>query len=255
VSCIRKDVLGVLLIGNEILNGQVQEENLSFSIRTLQEAGHQIGEVRIIQDKVDDIARSVSELSERYEYVITSGGVGPTHDDVTMPGVAQAFSLHLSQHVGMVEFFCTCHPEPLEPSVIRMTMLPAGAQVIPNEDGTWPVIRIGNCFLLPGYPPAFRHKLQRVAASLPEGQSPSVFVLYLSAMETEFAEWLGVLQERHPLVSIGSYPAYRKESYRTRIVLQSLDPTELGVVIREATDFFSRAGSLISTDYDGSKTI
>ncbi len=211
-------VIALIIIGDEILTGQIPDENLPFMIQQFAAAGYPPHEVRIIGDDVDQIASTVAELASRHTWVISSGGVGPTHDDVTHRGVARAFGVDVTAHPDMVTFLSRHHATPLEPGVMHMALLPEGADVLIGSDGQWPIVQKENCFILPGLPPALRAKIPRLIAMLPTMSPAWRTAVYLNADEVLFAEWLGLLQAKHPEVTIGSYPVVGA-AYRTRISL------------------------------------
>ena len=227
-------VIALIIIGDEILTGQIQDENLPFMIQQFAAAGYPAREVRIIGDDVDQIASTVAELASRHTHVVSSGGVGPTHDDVTHRGVARAFGVDVAAHPDMVNFLSRHHTTPLKPGVKHMAMLPRGAEVLIGPDGNWPIIKKENCFILPGLPPALRSKIPRLIAMLPSMSPVWRTVVYLSADEVFFAEWLGRLQAIHPEVTIGSYPVVGA-AYRTRISLgganrEAVEPVAAAVI-------------------------
>jgi molybdenum cofactor synthesis domain-containing protein len=210
-------MLSLLVIGDEILTGRVVEENLSYMIRHFSAAGYAPEEARIIRDRVEEIAGAVLALSQRYDYLVTTGGVGPTHDDVTYEGVAAAFGLPLERNPDMVRFLGQRHGGNLEPGVERMARLPQAAEVIENAENRWPVVRVRNCFILPGLPGALKDKVHRVVALLPQREALIHANVYLTADEASVALWLSALQEGEPSVLIGSYPIVRDRRYLTKV--------------------------------------
>ncbi|MFP4431536.1 MAG: competence/damage-inducible protein A [Spirochaetaceae bacterium] len=220
-------MLSLLVIGDEILTGRVVEENLSYMIRHFSAAGYAPEEARIIRDRVEEIASAVSALAERYDYLVTTGGVGPTHDDVTYEGVAAAFGLPLERNPDMVRFLGRRHGGTLEPGVERMALLPEGAQVIENPENRWPVVRVRNCFILPGLPGALKEKVHRVVALLPQREALIHANVYLTADEASVALWLSALQKAEPSVLIGSYPIVRDRRYLTKVSITGSSAAEV----------------------------
>lgn len=214
-------MLAIVIIGDEILSGQVDDENLSFMIQQFSHAGYPPREVRIVRDEADVIAGAVSELLARYTYVVTSGGVGPTHDDVTHTGVAQAFGVPLEQNPAMLSFLGARHTDDRTAGVVRMAMLPQGSEVLGHEDGRWPIIRKENCFMLPGLPQALRDKVPRLIALLPRVAPAWVAAVYLDAEEVLFSHWLDELQQKQSAVTIGSYPVLHEPEFKTRVSITS----------------------------------
>lgn len=233
-------MIAVVLVGDEILSAQVRDENLFYIIDRLSEAGYETGEARIIRDDVEEIARTFRELCGKYEYVISAGGVGPTHDDVTLDGVARAFGVPLELNERMREFLLGHHGEEMGKSVVKMAMLPAGSVVDTGNDRRWPLVRVENCFVLPGLPRALRDKIDRIVAKLPMLDRSWIARLYLAVAEDMIADWLGELQERHPSVAIGSYPVLDEARYRTRLTFKATERGAVESVYEEAAQVLAR---------------
>ncbi|MFW6338236.1 MAG: competence/damage-inducible protein A [Alkalispirochaetaceae bacterium] len=227
-------MIAVVLVGDEILSAQVRDENLFYIIDRLSEAGYETGEARIIRDDIEQIARTFRELSRKYEYVISAGGVGPTHDDVTLDGVARAFGVPLELNEKMKAFLSGHHGEDMGKAVVKMAMLPAGSEVDTGNNRRWPLVRKENCFILPGLPRALRDKIDRIVATLPLLDRSWIAKLYLSSTEDEIAEWLGELQERYPGVAVGSYPVLDEKRYTTRITFRGTDREAVNAACEEA---------------------
>lgn len=134
-------MVGILLIGDEILSASFREANLHLMITSLVEIGYEVGEVRIVRDEPDDIAAAFRALRQRYEYVISAGGIGPTHDDMTLSAAAAAFGAEVERNGTMLAFLRTRYGEPLSPMVARMADLPRATEVLGCEEGRWPLIR------------------------------------------------------------------------------------------------------------------
>lgn len=238
-------MIALLIIGDEILAGDIREENIAFMIDTLANAGHRTGEVRIVRDEVDMIAESFRELAARYDYVISAGGVGPTHDDVTLEAAAAGFAVALELNTEMESFLTEHYGGELTGAARRMAMLPAGSEIILGSEHRWPIIKKGNAFILPGLPVALRDKIVRVAELIPSGADGWMGVLYVSCDETEIAEWLSELQRRSPEVKIGSYPVLKDGRFHTRITIKSEEQATAVRAFEEARKHFSTCGWLL----------
>ena len=238
-------MIALLVIGDEILAGDIREENISFMIDTLSEAGHKTGEVRIIRDEVEMIAEAFRELCERYEYVISAGGVGPTHDDVTLEGAARGFGVDLQLNGEMQNFLSEHYGGTLKEPARRMAMLPHGSEIILGTEHRWPIIKRGNAFILPGLPVALRDKVARLARMLPAAGGAWTAVLYVGCDETEIAGWLGKLQEHTPGVKIGSYPVVEGGGFHTRITIKSDDRNTAQEVFEQARNQVKAANCLL----------
>ncbi len=213
-----------LLIGNELLAGKVEDENLPVLARTLWSQGVSLREVRVVRDEVEAIAAAVAELAPRHTYLLTTGGIGPTHDDVTVEAVARAFGVGLVTDPELVRVIEASHPEGRPtPSQLRMARVPEGAELVGGGDTTWPTVRMENVYLFPGIPSFFRARL----GSLRETFQGTPFVhrcLRTTLGEGRIADLLRRVAETHPGVEVGSYPVVDRDDYRVRITVEGTDP-------------------------------
>jgi molybdenum cofactor synthesis domain-containing protein len=215
---------GIVIIGNEILTGKIQDENTPYLLRELRRQGVDVPRVHVIPDVVGDIARDVREFSVRYDYVLTSGGVGPTHDDVTMEGVAAAFELPLVAHEDMVGMLrgALRGKEP-NASHMKMCMLPAGANLITTKDLWFPLVQVRNVYVFPGIPRLLQAKFDAARDSF-KGSPIYLHRVYVSLIESDIAEQLNSVVAEFESVSFGSYPRTRSDvDYMTMLTLESRD--------------------------------
>ena len=244
-------MVGIVLIGDEILAARVVESNLCYMIERLAERGYHVGEVRIVGDDVDQIGDTVRELSRRYEFVCTAGGIGPTHDDVTLEAVAKAFHVQVEENSQLRALLASRHQEG-EPAVFRMARVPHGSELIGGQDGRWPVIHFGNLYILPGLPRALRDKIDRIVALLPQQAVRARRVVYVMVEEPRFAEWLRALQEREDRVQIGSYPATERSlPYRACVTVSGTDKPRVSRVHQEVREYFAVRDWVFEGDTDG----
>ncbi|MFW5696135.1 MAG: competence/damage-inducible protein A [Alkalispirochaeta sp.] len=243
-------MVAILLIGDEILSAGVREENLHFMLTSLTEIGYQVGEVRIVRDEVTEIATAFRELQPRYEYLFSAGGIGPTHDDITLQGAAEAFGVPLEQNQQMLAFLKARYGEPLSPMVARMAELPVATQVEGCSQGRWPVIQWHNVFILPGLPRALQDKMRRIAATLPHRDRMWTIILYLSADESDFADWLETVQNMHQEVAIGSYPVVGSYDYHSRLVVKGADRDRVAEVGQELREYVQTRTWLVREESD-----
>jgi len=215
----------ILVIGNEILSGKVEDENARYLIGELRQLGVSLRRIEIIPDAVDEIAASVRASSERFDHVFTSGGVGPTHDDVTLEAVAVAFGMEIVRHPDLERLLREGYGARLHERDLRMADLPAGARLEHGPEGpgaTWPVVVVRNVWILPGVPSIFRRKFQAVRELF---RAPPIHgrALYSRAGEGEIAGALDETVAAFSGVEIGSYPQLDAATHRVKITLDGRD--------------------------------
>ena len=215
---------GILIIGNEILSAKVQDENAPYLLRALRERGIDVGRVHVIPDVVEEIADEVRAFSRSFDYVITTGGVGPTHDDVTMEAVALAFGRRLEcspeMEAGLRRVLQGKEPNE---SQLKMCHVPGGAVLIPTSDLWFPVVQVENTYIFPGIPKLLRVKFEAIAQHF-VGAPVHLCSVYMSAMESAIAHALHAQLVEFPELQLGSYPATeKKHDYRTVVTLESRD--------------------------------
>jgi molybdenum cofactor synthesis domain-containing protein len=220
----------VLLIGDEILSGRTKDKNLGFLADYLTALGIDLKEARIVADVEAEIVAAVNALRSRYTYVFTTGGIGPTHDDITADAMARAFGVPIGHDPEAVEilmaYFKANGREPNE-ARMRMARIPEGATLIANPVSAAPGFQIGNVFVMAGVPRIMNAMMDDVAPRLSRGvpmQSRSIEFL---GGEGDAARPLGEIQKQFPAVVIGSYPFQTPEGFGTNLVLRSRDPAAL----------------------------
>jgi molybdenum cofactor synthesis domain-containing protein len=216
----------ILVVGNEILSGKVEEANVVVLARELRALGILLRRVVVVMDEIETIADEVRHLSGTHDWLFTSGGVGPTHDDVTIEAVAKAFGVRVVTSPEMEGMLRGHYGERCTEGHLRMALVPDGAALEVSAEVTWPTIRLGNTWLLPGIPEVFRMKLPVVVARIRGAGAASAFVSH--AVYTKMDE--GVLK---PLldrivgafadVSVGSYPKWVDPSYKTKVTFDGRD--------------------------------
>lgn len=216
-----------LLIGNELLSGKVHESNLVELAKTLRSLGVALTRVVMIPDEPKVIADEVLALSKSHDVVFTSGGVGPTHDDVTIESIASAFGVDAHIDETMAALLRTAYGDRITDAHLRMALVPRGAEMVTTEEVAWPTVVMKNVWILPGVPEIFRMKLLVVRERVKghrEFVSRAVFTL---VEETRLKPWLDVVVAAHPEVEIGSYPKWFDSAYKTKI---TFDGRERGAV-------------------------
>ncbi|HTW87708.1 MAG TPA: molybdopterin-binding protein [Candidatus Binataceae bacterium] len=212
----------LVVVGNEILSGKIQDSNAYFTARELRAAGVGLERIAVVPDELDAIAAEVRECAARFDFVLTSGGVGPTHDDLTMEGVARAFgrSLVLNQELAaLINEHSSGRPNRAR---LKMAEIPEGAILNHASDLWFPTIQLENVYILPGVPQLFEPKLKMLAARF---RSDPFFMrtIYTSATESVIAAQLNECIARYPELMLGSYPKFDDADYRVRLTLESKD--------------------------------
>jgi molybdopterin-biosynthesis enzyme MoeA-like protein len=206
-----------LVIGNEILTGKVREANVQLLARELFRVGIALRRVVVCPDDIETIAADLRLLRTSFDLVFTSGGVGPTHDDVTLLGVARAFDRPLTRSPRIEALIRGHWGERVTPEHLRMADVPEGADLFEGTDVPWPVICVGNVHVLPGVPEIFAMNLHALRGRI-AGDTPFVSrALYTHCDEGEIAALLERVARAHPEVEIGSYPRFRDPSYRVKL--------------------------------------
>lgn len=220
-------MIGLVIIGDEILSSQIQEKNLKYMLRNLAISGYVVSEARIIGDDLNLISETVKELSEKYEFVISSGGVGPTHDDITLEAISKAFNVPLQLNEMLDKLLKKYFQKKINPDILRMAKLPVGSEVIMKEESEWPIVKMKNIFILPGVPQIFQKKFDHVLQLLPQVEKYFYSAVYSIVDESEFVELLRNLQGKFNSVIVGSYPVIDEVDYKTQVTIKSKDKVQL----------------------------
>jgi molybdenum cofactor synthesis domain-containing protein len=214
---------GVVVIGNEILSGKVVDVNSPYLCRELRALGVDVRRVLTIPDEIDVIAQEVRAMSETFDWVFTSGGIGPTHDDLTMEGVSRAFGLPLEVNESIASRIERALGGHLNESQLKMAMIPRGAHLVDSGDLWFPVVIVRNVHVLPGIPDL----LQRKFSSIRERFRGVPFVLrrvFVTQRESEIAAELNALLVEYPELLLGSYPRVGEGAFHVLLTLESRDP-------------------------------
>ncbi len=222
---------GLVVIGDEILSGKTVDTNTPFLIAELRALGVSLREIVVVTDVLDEISASVRRLSGRWDYVFTSGGVGPTHDDVTIEGVARAFDMRIQRHAvleRMIRAYFESRGLPLPERNLRMADVPLGSSLVTADNLHWPVLLVRNVYVLPGVPEVFRRKFLAIRERF---RVPPFHLrqLFVSQDEADIADHMDATVAAHPGVSIGSYPLWTpaEDGHRVKITVEGKDATEV----------------------------
>jgi len=211
---------GIIIIGDEILSGKVRDVNSHYLACELRSLGVDVRRISVIPDKQVIIGKEAAEFSRQFDYVLTSGGVGPTHDDVTMAGIADGFGVALELHPGIKDLLVTRYKNVINDAVLKMAQVPEGAEIIFNETMRFPVVLYKNIYIFPGIPEYLTIKF----SSIRERFRTSVFHLkrlFLNAYESEFASILTLIVAENPDVQFGSYPVKGDQEFRVIVTAES----------------------------------
>lgn len=224
----------LVVIGNEILSGRTQDANLAFLGRELNEVGIQLREARVVPDVEADIVEAVNACRARHDHVFTTGGIGPTHDDITAAAVAKALGRPLVRHPEAERRLRAYYPpEKLNEARLKMADTPEGAELIDNPVSVAPGFRVENVHVLPGVPSILQAMFAGLKPRLRGGAPVLSRTVTVFCPEGEIAKPLGEIQARHPKVEIGSYPFMRQDRFGTSLVLRSSDAQALAAAAEE----------------------
>jgi molybdenum cofactor synthesis domain-containing protein len=227
----------MLAIGDELLSGRTRDRNIGHLAAMLTIAGIELKEVRIVGDEASAIVQAINALRSRYDLVFTSGGIGPTHDDITADAVAQAFGVPIDHDPRAMKILSAHYEErSLEFTVARQRMarLPQGAELIVNPVSKAPGFSIGNVHVMAGVPSIFEAMLDGLLPRLPAGAPVLSRAVDSRYPEGKIGTALGEIQKRHPLTAIGSYPRFDgAASYSTQIVVRSRDKAAIEAAVAD----------------------
>jgi molybdenum cofactor synthesis domain-containing protein len=230
---------GILLIGNEILSGKVADANAVYLCRELRRLGVDVRRLVVIPDEVEPIAHEVAAQSRAYDYVFTSGGVGPTHDDVTIDGVARAMGVPLVREPRLVDLLRGFYRESLNEARLKMADVPEGAELVTADALVFPAIVMRNVYILPGVPEIFRQKFEALRERF-RGEPFHLRNVFVSMSEGTLADFLNDLLQKYPDLLLGSYPEFSNPAYKVKVTLESRDAE---YVSRALEDFLARLPS------------
>lgn len=226
---------GVILIGDELLSGRTQDTNLSTIAKWLEPLGVQVGEARIVADDADVISETVRSFSDRFDYVFTTGGIGPTHDDITADCIANAFGLGISEREDAIEMLRERYElSELNTARRRMARIPDGASLIKNPVSQAPGFQTNNVFTMAGVPSIMRGMLPDIEHRIKGGAKVYSRTVTAEGMgEGDAAAGLAEIEKAHAGVSIGSYPFFNADLRGVNFVARGRDEAVLDAVERE----------------------
>lgn len=218
----------ILIIGNEILSGRTVDKNTSFIAKWLGDLGISVEEVKIIPDKEDVIISSLNELRKKYQYVFTTGGIGPTHDDITSESVAKAFGkkygYNKEAYAILEKYYAKSE---FNEGRKKMARMPEGATLIYNKEGSAPAFSVENVFVLPGIPSYVELMLPQLKEVLVSGKKIVSLSCDAKVRESAIAVELSNIQDKYPDIDIGSYPYSKEGSFGTMLVMRGVDEAKI----------------------------
>jgi molybdenum cofactor synthesis domain-containing protein len=232
----------LLIIGDEILTGRTKDKNTGYIAEYLTGIGIDLREVRVVPDVEEEIVAAVNALRSRYTYLFTTGGIGPTHDDITADSVAKALGVPIGVDPRAVALLQERYqPHELNEARLRMARIPEGADLIENPISKAPGFRIGNVFVMAGVPSIMQAMLDNIAPNLQTGARMVIETIEAEGLaEGIYAEGLGQVASSFPNVSIGSYPSFSTSGFRNQIVVRGKDPEAVANAAAAIRDLLGR---------------
>lgn len=235
----------MIIIGNEILSGRTQDTNLAYLAKALNELGVQMVEARVIPDVEDVIVNTVNECRGKFDNVFTTGGIGPTHDDITADCIAKAFGVELEENEEIAAVLKRREAPPdVMASRMRMARIPKGARLIGNPTQGPPGFQVENVFVMAGVPMVMQAMVSTLTKERLGGTDPvrsRSIGAYLT--ESQVAAQLREIQSRYPNVDLGSYPFYRQDGYGTNLIMRGTNVDELEAMRDEVRELIESLGA------------
>ena len=234
---------GLVIIGDEILSGRTQDTNLRDIALFLGARGVDVVEARVVADVQEEIVAALNHLRQRYDYVLTTGGIGPTHDDITADAVAAAFGVELYEHPEILALMEANFGGQVNASRRRMARVPQGGELVQNPERGPPGFTLGNVFVLAGVPQVMRGMLVDVGSRLKGGAVTHSRTVRVDGQgEGVIAAPLEAVAKAHPAMSLGSYPFFGPDGYGSNLVLRGRDLAELDATVGELIAALKAAG-------------
>lgn len=238
----------LVIIGDEILSGRTHDKNTPWIAEQLNELGVRLAEVRVIPDVKEKIVETVNEMRDKknggHDYVFTTGGIGPTHDDITAESIAAAFGVELELHDDALQALLDYYdkPEDITDSRKKMAYIPKGATLIPNPVSGAPGINMENVYVFAGVPRIMQAMFDAISHSLVGGKPVETRSVSADIAESLAADGLSAIQDKYPMLSIGSYPKYQNGRFGTTLVLRGIDDDALTKATQEVVDLVQSLG-------------
>jgi molybdenum cofactor synthesis domain-containing protein len=232
---------GIVVIGDEILSGKFADENGAFLIRELRSLGVDLRRITVIPDVLEEIADVVPWHAARFDFVFTSGGVGPTHDDVTMAGISRGFGVGVVRSPDLEAKVRGYWGAKLADANLRLANVPDGAELVYGTDATWPVVAYRNVYILPGVPALFKRKFHDISARFREAPV-TLAKVYVAADEGTIAPTLDAVVAAFDDVKLGSYPRFDERDFRVMLTIEGGDAARVHAA---QADLVARLGDAV----------
>jgi molybdenum cofactor synthesis domain-containing protein len=234
----------ILVIGDEILSGRTKDRNVGYIAEYLTNIGIELREARVVPDIEEEIVAALNALRERYAYVFTTGGIGPTHDDITADAIAKAFGVPIGEDPRAIALMLERYkPEDLTEARRRMARIPEGADLIANPVSKAPGFRIGNVIVMAGVPTVMQAMLDDAAKNLETGQKVLADTIEAGNIaEGRYGGPLAAIALAHKAVSIGSYPAFIDGRFRNQIVIRARDSAHIAAARQDVERMLEELG-------------
>lgn len=235
-------IAAVLIIGNEILSGRTQECNLQTIALKLSALGIRVAEARVVPDVECEIVDAINALRSRHDYVFTTGGIGPTHDDITTASVAKAFGVPAVENPDARRRLIEHYGEKINPARLRMAIVPQGATLIENTASAAPGFQIENVYVLAGVPSIMRAMLDVIVAGLKHGEAIRSATVSCAVPESIIADELAEIALRFPALDIGSYPTFSPNKISLALVVRGTDDATIREAVAAISALVARHG-------------
>ena len=244
----RQWTAALVVIGDEILSGRTQDKNVAQLATWLNDHGIRLAEVRVVPDQIERIGEAVNALRAKHDYLFTTGGIGPTHDDITVDAIAAAFGVPVIVHPEarkILEDYYRGRPGGLTEARMRMARTPEGAELLRNPYSGAPGIKLGNVYILAGVPNIAASMLEALTGTLEGGAPLLTETVGGYVKESEVADMLRSVEKAHPLCQIGSYPFFREGQVGANFVVRSTDAAALAACVDDLTRTLAQAGQAV----------
>ena len=231
----------IIIIGNEILSGRTQDINVSFLAKWLNDLGVRVSEVRIIEDKEESIINNIKEVKNNFKYVFTTGGIGPTHDDITSKSIAKAFNLSCGYHKEAYDILEKYYkPGEFNEGRKKMAKIPDQAELIYNPSSGAPGFIVKNVFCLPGVPSILKSMVEGLKNKIMGGKKILSKTINVNTVESEIAKTLEDIQNKFKNIEIGSYPFFRLGKVGVSIVMRSTEKNQIDDCFKQIVSFIQK---------------